>query len=561
MPTGLVETRTIVNISGRIITVNSAFSEAPNANAIWLIQTSDIEAQQFRVLNVAESEDGIYGVTALQYNSSIYNAIESDNTLTTRDISNLSDPPDPVSSISGTEYLYQDGQGVFSGFSLSWISPKERVSEFRIKYRIDNDNWQQINTPSPSTKILDTRPGTLYIQIQAYSYLNKGSTIATAQFSLVGKTAVPGNVQNLSFEAINANSGRLRWDETVDLDVKVGGKIHIRHSNLTDGTASWSNSVDLIPAKSGSSTEAIIPLVEGEVLVKFEDDGGRQSASETSIIIDLPDTLAPLTLINRREDQDAPPFQGTRTDVFYSDEFDALTLDGSELFDTVLDVDAMVTFDVIGDVQSSGSYNFANTVDFGNTFSVDFSRYFVTRGYFPSDLIDSRLAEVDTWSDWDGGVIDAVNATLELRSTTDNPSSTPTWSAWQPFVNGTFRGRGFQFRTTLTSHDIAENILVDELGYLATVQRRTEQSNAAASGTTNTAVTFPYPFFTGTASIGGLNAYLPSVGVTAQNLQAGDYFQISNVTGTGFQISFFNSGGSPVTRNFTWSATGYGRQG
>ena len=560
MPTGLVETRTIVNISGRIITVNSAFSEAPNANAIWLIQTSDIEAQQFRVLNVAESEDGIYGVTALQYNSSIYNAIESDNTLTTRDISNLSDPPDPVSSISGTEYLYQDGQGVFSGFSLSWISPKERVSEFRIKYRIDNDNWQQINTTSPSTKILDTRPGTLYIQIQAYSYLNKGSAIATAQFPLVGKTAVPGNVQNLSFEAINANSGRLRWDETVDLDVKVGGKIHIRHSNLTDGSASWSNSVDLIPAKSGSATEAIIPLVEGEVLVKFEDDGGRQSASETSIIIDLPDTLAPLTLINRREDQDAPPFQGTRTNTFYSDEFDALTLDGSELLDDVPDVDAMVTFDVIGDVQSSGTYNFANTVDFGNIYSIDFSRYFVTRGYFPSDLVDSRLGEVDTWSDWDGGVIDSVNAVLELRSTTDNPSSSPTWSAWQPFVNGTFRGRGFQFRTTLTSSDIAENILVDELGYLATVQRRTEQSNAATSGTTNTAITFPYPFFTGTASIGGLNAYLPSVGITAQNMQAGDYFQIGSVTDSGFVISFYDSSANPITRQFTWSATGYGKR-
>jgi hypothetical protein len=158
-------------------------------------------------------------------------------------------------------------------------------------------------------------------------------------------------------------------------------------------------------------------------------------------------------------------------------------------------------------------------------------------------------------------VIDAVNAILELRSTTDNPSGSPTWGSWQPFVNGTFRGRGFQFRTTLTSTDVAENILVDELGYLATVQRRTEQSTAAVSGTTSTAVTFPYPFFTGTASIGGLNAYLPSVGITAQNMQAGDYFQINSVTGTGFTISFYTSGGSPVTRNFTWSATGYGRQG
>jgi hypothetical protein len=78
---------------------------------------------------------------------------------------------------------------------------------------------------------------------------------------------------------------------TVDLDVKTGGKVHIRHSNLTDGTATWSNSVDLIEAKSGASTEAIIPLVEGEVIVRFEDDGGRQSTNETSVIVDFPDAL------------------------------------------------------------------------------------------------------------------------------------------------------------------------------------------------------------------------------------------------------------------------------
>jgi predicted phage tail protein len=560
MPTGLVETKTISSIVGQVITVSSAFSEAPNSNSIWLIQTSDIEAQQFRVLNVVEAEDGIFGVTALAYNESIYSAIESDIQLTSRDISNLADPPDAVTGITGAEYIYQDGQATFSGVNLSWIRP-DRATYYQIQYRINDDNWTLATTTSPSLTIRQTRPGTMYVQIQAFNSVNKGSVISSSQLTLIGKTAVPGNVQNLSFEAINANSGRLRWDETVDLDVKVGGKIHIRHTNLTDGTGTWSNSVDLIPAKSGSATEAIIPLVEGEVLVKFEDDGGRQSASETSIIIDLPDALAPLTLINRREDQDTPPFQGTRTNVFYSDEFDALTLDGSDLFDTVTDVDALVTFDVIGDVVSSGTYDFATTVDFGNTFSIDFSRYFVTRGYFPSDLVDSRLGDVDTWSDWDGGVIDSVNAILELRSTTDNPSGTPTWTAWQPFVNGTFRGRGFQFRTTLTSNDVSENILIDELGYLATVQRRTDQSNGVVSGTTATAVTFANPFFTGTASIGGLNAYLPSVGITAQNMQAGDYFQVSGVSGTGFSISFYNSGGSPVTRDFTWTATGYGRQG
>jgi predicted phage tail protein len=561
LPDGTVETKAISSIAGANITVGSAFSTAPNANSIWVLSNSTIETSTWRVLTISEIDRVQYEVTAIAYNASKYNYVERGFKLEARAITKLNEPKPAPSNLSASETIYESNGQARVKLIVSW-GAVVGASEYQVQWRPLNGNWTTVNVPQTDYEILDITAQTYEIRVYTLNGARTPSTSpASLNFAAIGKTAVPGNVQNLSFEAINANSGRLRWDETVDLDVKVGGKIHIRHSNLTDGSASWSNSVDLIPAKSGSATEAIIPLVEGEVLVKFEDDGGRQSASETSIIIDLPDTLAPLTLINRREDQDSPPFQGTRTNVFYSDEFDALTLDGSELLDDVLDVDALVTFDVMGDVQSSGTYNFAATVDFGNTFSIDFSRYFVTRGYFPSDLIDSRLGEVDTWSDWDGGVIDSVNAILELRSTTDNPSSSPTWGAWQPFVNGTFRGRGFQFRTTLTSNDVAENILVDELGYLATVQRRTEQSNAAASGTTNTAVTFPYPFFTGTASIGGLNAYLPSVGVTAQNLQAGDYFQISNVTGTGFQISFFNSGGSPVTRNFTWSATGYGRQG
>jgi len=561
LPDGTVESKAITNITGANITVASAFSAAPNANSIWVLSNDTVEASTWRVLTVSEIDRVQYEVTAIAYNASKYNYVERGFKLEARDITKLNEPKPAPSNLTALETIYESNGQARVKLIVSW-GAVVGASEYQVQWRPLNGNWTTVNVPQTDYEILDTTAQTYEIRVYTLNGARTPSTSpASLNFAAIGKTAVPGNVQNLSFEAINANSGRLRWDETVDLDVKVGGKIHIRHSNLTDGSASWSNSVDLIPAKSGSSTEAIIPLVEGEVLVKFEDDGGRQSASETSIIIDLPDTLAPLTLINRREDQDVPPFQGTRTNTFYSEEFDALTLDGSDLLDDVVDVDLLPTFDVMGSVQSSGTYDFATTVDFGNTFSIDFSRYFVTRGYFPSDLIDSRLAEVDDWSDWDGGVIDSVNAILELRSTTDNPSGTPTWNAWQPFVNGTFRGRGFQFRTTLTSNDVAENILVDELGYLATVQRRTEQSNAAASGTTNTAVTFPYPFFTGTASIGGLNAYLPSVGVTAQNLQAGDYFQISNVTGTGFQISFFNSGGSPVTRNFTWSATGYGRQG
>ena len=127
------------------------------------------------------------------------------------------------------------------------------------------------------------------MRVQAYNFLGKGSQVSTATFNILGKTALPGNVQNLSIEAVSANTARLKWDQTVDLDVKVGGKVHIRHSSLTDGTATFSNSVDLITAIAGSSTDVAVPLLEGEYIVKFADDGGRFSPDDTSVIVDLPD--------------------------------------------------------------------------------------------------------------------------------------------------------------------------------------------------------------------------------------------------------------------------------
>ena len=560
LPTGLVETRAISGISGSIFTVSNAFSEAPNAQSVFLIETNDIQANLFRVISVAEGDGGVFSCTALQYNESLYAAIESDLNLVLRDISNLSTIPDPPSSINGTEHLYQDGQSVLTAFELSWISPRTRVAGFQVEYRMDNDNWIKINTTSPSTRLTNLRNGRLYVQVRSVNSLNAISTAAIADFTLLGKTAVPGDVQNLTIEAINANSARLRWDQTVDLDVKVGGKVHIKHSNLTDGTATWSNSVDLILAKAGSATEAIVPLVEGEILVKFEDDGGRQSTNETSVIVDFPDALGQYLIQSRRENLDSPPFQGVKTDTFYSADVTGLVLQGAGLFDAIVDFDLVPSLDFLGDVEPTGEYAFLSGLDLEAVYALDLKRYFVTTGFFPNDLIDSRTANIDTWSDFDGGVIDRVNAKLYLRRTPDDPAALPTWSAWQEFVNGTFIGRGFEFKTELTSAAIDQNIAVNELGYEATFQRRQEQSaGPTASGAGTLTVTFDKAFFTGTTTLGGVNTSRPSIGIVAQDMNSGDYFRVTNSTSTSFQVTFFDSSNTAVNRNFLWSAVGYGK--
>jgi len=562
MPDGTIETKSISSIASAVITVASAFSVAPNVNSIWVINNSTVNTTLWRVLSVTETDQAQYEITALTYDPSKYDYVERGASLQPRVITQLNQPPPAPTGLSASETIYESQGQAKVKIITSWASVPG-VSQYRVQYRQTNGNWTSVVVPRTDYEILDSVADTYTINIYSLNGVSTPSTQPSVlTFAAVGKTAVPGNVENLTIETISANSARLRWDPTVDLDVKVGGRVHIRHTNLTDGTGTWSNSVDLIPAKAGVSTEAIVPLVEGEILVKFEDDGGRQSATETSVIVDFPDALGNLLVQSRREDADSPPYQGTKTDVFYSDEFDALVLDGDTLLDAVVDFDLIASFDYLGATEVLGTYQFANAVDLGAVFSLDLSRFFVTAGFFPNDAIDSRTAEVDSWSDWDGGIIDQVNAKLYLRRTPDNPASSPTWSSWQEFVNGTFLGRGFQFKAELSSSNPAQNILIDQLGYEATFQRRTEQSVVAlASGAASYAVTFDKPFFTGTSVLGGLNTSLPSIGITAQNLSQGDFFNVTNVTSTGFDVIFKNSAGTAVSRNFLWSAVGFGKGG
>jgi predicted phage tail protein len=557
---GSVETKTVSGIVGAAITVSSAFSSAPNSNSVWILQNDTVQTTQWRVLSITEEEGVGYLIAALPYNSGKYAYVEDGSELPTRNTSVLNTPPDAPGALSATEQFYEENNQAKVKIIVSWQSVP-RASSYRVQWRKGSDNFVSSDVFSrPDYEILDATAGDYEVRVFSINGVGTPSSVPSElNYTAVGKTAVPSAPTNLFFEAINANTGRLTWDQSTDLDVKLGGRCVFRHSNKTDGSATFSNAVTLIAAKAGSQTEATIPMVEGEIFLAFEDSGGRIS-SATSIVIDLPDPIGALAVQTRREDGDTPPFQGTNSDTYYEEDLDALTLQGTALFDTVADVDAMADFDISTGVDTEGTYTFANKLDLGAKFSLDLKRHFVTRGYLPADDFDA-VADVDAINDWDGGAILNVDARLYLRSTDDDPASGgATWSGWKEFINGTFTGRGFDFKTILTSTNTDENILVDELGYTATLQRRQEQSTGAvASGAGSKTINFSKNFFTGTGSLGGTNAYLPSIGINAMNLASGDYIEMGTVTGSSFVVTFKNSSNAAVDRNFTWSAVGYGK--
>ena len=549
LPTGLVEKKNVTSIVGKQITLASALSETPQVQGVWMIETDDIKYQQFRVISIAEGGNGAYGVTALIHNSSIYDAVDRDQELSIPDISNLSAVPSAVENVKFDEHLYQDGTNVKTAVEVDWSS-SDAASLYRVNYQLNDNNWIEATTKDSSLRIDSLKAGRLKVEIQASNHLGFLSPVTEEDYTVKGKSAPPVDITNLTFEDISPNSGRLRWDQATDLDVKVGGSVYIRHSGLTDGTGTWSNSVDLINSVSGMATEVIIPKLAGEILAKFMDSAGKFSVNAASIVIQTPALKADTLLVkNQREDQISPtPFTGSKTNTEYDSGNDALRLTSSG-----------------GDVNSSGSYLFASTLDLGGIFALDVKRYFVARGNKPSDEMDS-WPDVDARADWDkkdadGDLIDGVNATLSIRATDDNPGSSPDWGPWVVLKNGTFSGRAFQFKSDLTSTDPTENILVDRLGYEARFDVRSEQSTGiVASGAGAKTITFTKPFWTGTSDLGGsTTAYLPSVAVNVFGLSTGDYIDMGTVTGSQFTITIRNSSATAINKNFTWTAVGYGR--
>ena len=548
---GSVENKTIIDITGAVITVDSAFSSAPNVNSPYLISSTTLQTQQFRVIQVEEKDEINYQITAITYLSGKYDFIENGTPLPTRTISILNAPALPPSNLTVTEKTVVINNIARSKLIVDW-QPVQGVTQYLVNYKLENGNYVSQVVFSSDFELLDTVKGTYTFQVFSYNAaLVLSSNFTEKTFIAQGKTALPENVSGLTIEPINEQFARLRFTQATAIDVLHGGRVYIRHTNQTGNSATFQAAQDVIEAVAGNATEAIVPALAGTYLLKFQDDGGRFSANAASVAFSIVDILDSITVKTDREDTDSPPFNNTTSSLFNNTQYDS-TKGGLIL--TNISITSPAT-------KATGTYDFATTLDLGGTFSLVLKRHFQGAGYYPSNLFDSRTGFVDTWIDWDGDAADEANAKLAVRTTTDDPSGSPTYTDFNDFANGTFKGRGFQFRATLETTDPAQNMLIQQLGYSAEMPSRTEQSSVIASGAGAKAVTFTAPFFVGTSALGNLNSFLPSVVVSPQNMATGDYFELSSISGTGFTVHFKNSSNASIDRNFTYSAVGFGKGG
>ena len=545
---GTVEVGVISNMTSPVITVNSvtkpdgttasAFSSAPLANSPYLISSTTLQTQLFRVIQVEEQDDINYIISGLSYVEGKYNFIENGTALPVRTISILNQPASPPSALTVTEKTVVINNIARSKLIIDW-QPVQGVTQYLVNYKIENGNYVSQIVFSSDFEILDTVKGTYEIQVFSYNAsLELSSQFTSTTFVAEGKTALPENVTNLTIEPINEQFVRLSFNQALAIDVLHGGRVYVRHSNLALGSANFQASQDVIEAVAGNSTDVIAPALPGTYLLKFQDDGGRFSPTEAKVSLSLVDILDSITVKTDREDTDGTPFNGTKSNVQYDGSKGGLVLTNPS-------------------ANATGTYDFVDTLDLGGTFSLVLKRHFSGEGFYTSDLFDNRTELIDTWTDFDGATANDANAKIAVRTSTDMSSYTD----FNDFANGTFKGRGFQFRITLNTNDVAQNMNLQQAGYTASMPSRTEQSTVIASGAGAKAVTFTAPFFVGTSALGNLNNFLPSVNISPQNMATGDYFELSSISGTGFTVHFKNSSNASIDRNFTYSAVGFGKGG
>jgi len=558
LPDGTVETKNVVGqILSGVINLDSALSATPNTNSIWLLQSSNLEAQTFRVISV-EEKDGInFAITALTYIDGKYANIEQGISLPARNISLLNAPKPPPGNLQASERIVVLNNLAVSKLILSWVSVTG-VSQYLVQYRFNNTNWVSDIVFRPDFEILNTQAGTYEFKVYSYNAaLKLSSSSSDIIFNAIGKTAPPTNVQNLTIEPITNKLIRLSWDRATDPDVIHGGRVYVRHSNLTNGTGTFANSVDLVTALAGNTTDAVVPSLEGEYILKFQDDQGNFSVGETSIIMDLPDLIDSQVILQDREDLDSPGFQGAKTNTTFNNSASALQLTNPA-------------------TNATGEYAFKDILDLGAVFSLDLKRVIRSVGFVIGQDIETLIPGPPgiLWDQYalngnfDGLAADQANCQIQVAT---SQTASGSFGAFNNFANGTFKGRRFKFKLVLETTNTTQNMNVQQAGYTAEFESRTEQNYQTGSGTSTApqqsgtsasgkTITFGSPFFVGTSGLGGANAFLPSIGITIQDAQAGDFFTVTNVSATGFTIKVMQNNNSTfVDRSFTFSAVGYGK--
>ena len=452
----------------------------------------------------------------------------------------------PPASVTLSDQLieYNDGTVIVALDVAIGASTDKFIDYYQVEYKLSTDSDYIIYAQGSGLnhRVLNVIDQSTYdVRVKAVNTVGVSSSYVSAQRKIVGAIAPPSDVTDFSAN-VSGQEAHLSWEAVTDLDLAY---YNLRYSEETDGSADWLNSVALVEKISRPATSISVPARKGTYLLKAVDKLGNFSSNATAIISNV---TSPLNFNAITTQSEHPAFSGTFTNTVLTDS--AIELDSSELFDSAsgnFDSETTRFFDsgvANADFQSSGNYEFANVIDIGAKHTARITASLTQSADNPDDLFDNKSGDFDdASSNFDGDTSANCNAHLEIATSDDNS----TYTDFRNFVIGEYEARYFKFRVVLISRDNASTPVVSAVTVTIDMQDRIFSGNDVVSGTSTKSITFTKPFKTASYA----------VGVTAQGMATGDYFTVSNKATTGFDVAFFNSSNSGVSKTFDYIAKGY----
>ncbi|MHB9588125.1 TipJ family phage tail tip protein [Enterobacter mori] len=175
LPSGVSQSRTIQSITGNKVTVTTAYSETPVAEAVWVIESDELYAQQYRVITVTDNNDGTFTIVGANHDPDKFDRIDTGAIIDQRPVSVI--PPGnqlpPANIVISSFSVVQQNISVET-MRVSWDQAQNAIA-YEAQWRRNDGNW--VNVPRTSTTSFDV-PG-----IYAGRYLVRVRAINAAEIS------------------------------------------------------------------------------------------------------------------------------------------------------------------------------------------------------------------------------------------------------------------------------------------------------------------------------------------------------------------------------------------
>ena len=193
LPSGIAQARTVQAVNGNTVTVTTPYSEMPEAECNWGVDSDDLFIALFRVTGTRDNNDGTFEVTGTTYNPDIYSAVDTGARLDERPISVI--PPGvqaPPGNIVVDSYSTVNQNIAITTMRVAWDAVQGAVA-YEAEWRRDSGNWVSVpRTSSLGFEVQGIYSGRYLVRVRAVNASDVSSVWATSsEVNLTGKVGNP----------------------------------------------------------------------------------------------------------------------------------------------------------------------------------------------------------------------------------------------------------------------------------------------------------------------------------------------------------------------------------